>query len=196
MGSEPPSDDPRNVWQNQPMEIPRMTMEEIHREKARQLRAKTRRDAIVVPLALIGFAVAMFVMARGTIPRLGCVLAIIWIFLVRLPAVRRAWSRTSPGDAATLSGIEFYRTELRYQLARLRQPWLTTVGPVLLATAAIVMAPIMAVIHKPALAVNMAPFLVLMGVWVFAVFAIIRQQVRQIRLELAELDALERWQRD
>jgi hypothetical protein len=68
------------------------------------------------------------------------------------------------------------------------------VGPVLLATAGIVMPPIVAVIHKPALAVNMVPFLVMLVAWVFGVFAVIRHQVRQIHLELAELDALERWQ--
>jgi hypothetical protein len=85
MRSEPPSDDPRNIWQNQPTEIPRMTMEEIHQQKARQLRAKRRRDPIVLAAVLILFAIAMSAMAHGTIPRLASALAILWILIVHSP---------------------------------------------------------------------------------------------------------------
>jgi hypothetical protein len=170
-----------------------MTLEDIHQEKAKQLRAKTRREVLMLPILLIVVFVFMATIAHGLIPRIGLAVSVLWTLVVQLPAIRRAWSRTPAGEAALLSGLEFYRRELEFRLTRLRRPWRTMVAPALVMAASLVAPAIVAVIQKPALAVNMAPFLIMMAAWVVAVLWLIRQQAREIKLEIAELDALDRW---
>ncbi|HEY7390614.1 MAG TPA: hypothetical protein VH640_19000 [Bryobacteraceae bacterium] len=196
MGNEPPSDDPLKIWQNQPREIPKMTLEEIHREKARALHKKTRWEVVVPPAVLIAACLVASAISRGTIPRIACGVAILWILIVHLPAIRRTWARPPAGDAGLLSGVDFYRSELEHRLAYFRKPWRTwgkVVIPVFIAAAALVYPAIVGVIHRPALAINMVPFFALMALWFVLLFRITRQQIRQIQLELEELDALERW---
>jgi hypothetical protein len=196
MGNEPPSDDPLNIWQNQPREIPKMTLEEVHLEKAKALRKKTRWEVAVSPAALIAVCIFAFAISRGTIPRIACGVAILWTLIVHLPAIRRTWSRPLASDVGLLSGVAFYRRELEHRLAYFRKPWRTwgkLVIPVFIVAAALVYPAILGVIHRPALAINMIPFFALMALWFVLLFRITSQQIRQIQLELAELDALERW---
>jgi hypothetical protein len=196
MGNEPPSDDPLKIWQNQPREVPKMTLEEVHREKAKALHKKTRWEVVVSPAAVIAVCIFAFVISRGTIPRIACGVAILWTVIVHLPTIWRTWSRPPAGDAGLLSGVDFYRRELEHRLAYFREPWRTwgkVVVPVFIVAAALVYPAIVGVIHRPALAINMIPFFALMALWFVLLFRITRQQTRQIQLELAELDALERW---
>jgi hypothetical protein len=198
MGNEPPSDDPQRIWQTQPTEIPHMTLEEIHQEKAKALRRKTRWEVVISPAVLIGVLIFVFAISRDPIPRIACGVAALWTIIMHLPAIRRTWRRPPAGDAALVTGVDFYRRELKHRLAYFRKPWRTwgkLVVPVLLMSGALVYSAIIAVFHKPAMAINMVPFFTLLALWFVLLFRITRQQIRQIELELAELDALERWRR-
>lgn len=197
MADEPRPDDPLHIWQNQPSETPKMPLqqlEEIHRQKAISLRTKTRWAALgnlLVPIVFSGFV--LFIV-HYPLQFVTSSLAIVWTLIVNLPSVRRAWSRTQAGDAAMLSGLEFYRKALEHRLTQFRRPWLTSLGPIFLALVGLLAPAVVGVLHKPALAVNMVPFLLLMAVWAAFASRIVRQQVDQLKLELEELDALERWQ--
>jgi hypothetical protein len=200
MPTEPPSDDPRNIWQNQPPEntqmTPLMSLEEIHREKAKKLRARIQRDAILSPVAPIIFGLGVAVLGRNLVSQIAGALAILWTLIVHLPAVRRTWSHTTAGDAALLSGIEFYRRELRYRLTQFRRHWITLLTPILLGIVGLFAPAVPGIIHNPPLAINAVPFFLLLAIWFAMYFPVTRRQVEQLRLELAELDALERLQRD
>jgi hypothetical protein len=198
MADEPRPDDPLHIWQNQPSETPKMPLqqlEEIHRQKATALRTKTRWAALGNLLATIVFSGFVLIVVRYPFQFVTSSLAIVWTLIVNLPSVRRAWSRTPAGDAAMLSGLEFYRRQIEYRLTQFRRPWLTFLGPILLALTGLLAPAVVGVLHKPALAVNMVPFLVLLAVWAVFASRIVHQQVDQLKLELEELDALERWQR-
>jgi Na+/melibiose symporter-like transporter len=194
MATEPPSDDPRNIWQSQPPENPQMTplmsLEEIHRKKAKKLRTMTRFAAIGAPVVLILFGLLVAMVGRNLISQIAGALAILWTLIANLPAVRRAWSHTPAGDAAMLSGLEFYRTELRYRLTQFRRVWITFLIPIILALAGLALPIILAPTIKA------LPFLILLAIWFAIYFPVTRRQVEQLQLELDELDALERWQRD
>ncbi len=198
MANELRPDDPLHIWQNQPSEIPKMPLqqlEEIHRQKAIALRTKTRWGSLgnlLVPIVFSGFV--LFIV-HGPFQLVTSSLAIVWTLIVNLPSVRRIWSRTPAGDAALLSGLEFYRRQIECRLTQFRQPWLTLVGPIFLALAGLLAPAVAAVLRNPKLSVNMLPFLVLLAVWAIFAFRIVRYQVHQLKLELEELDALERWQR-
>lgn len=200
MATEPPSDDPRNIWQNQPPEIPQMTptmtLEEIHREKAKKLRARIRWVAVLSPVAPIIFGLAVAVLGRNLVSQVAGALAILWTLIVHLPAVRRTWSHTTAGDAALLSGIEFYRRELRYRLTQFRRPWITLIIPIILGVVGLFAPAVPGLIRNPPLAINAVPFFLLLAIWFAMLRPVNRHQVEQLELELAELDALERWQRD
>ena len=198
MGNEPPSDDPQKIWQNQTTEIPQMTLEEVHEVKAKALHRKTRWESIASPAAMILMCMIVLAIAHGTVQRIACGLAILWTMIVQFPTIRRTWLRPPAGDEASLTSLEFYRRELQHRLAYFRKPWRVWGGiivPVVLVAGALVYPGIIAVAQKPALFINMVPFLTLMAIWVVLLFRITRQQVRQIQVELTELDALERWQR-
>jgi hypothetical protein len=199
MADDPRPDDPLHIWQNQPSEIPKMPLqqlEEIHRQKAIAVRNRTRWELLARVFVVIVFSGLPLLVVHGPIQLFTSSLAAVWTFIVNLPAVRRTWSSPLAGDAAMLSGLEFYRKQLENRLAQVRRPWLTGVGPIFLAVAGGLLAPAMvSVLQNPKLAVNVLPFLVLMAVWAVLVFRIVRYQVNQLRLELEELDALERWQR-
>jgi hypothetical protein len=192
MATEPPYD-PRNIWQNQPPETrqmtPPMTLEEIHREKAKKLRSRTRFDAIIGPVAPIFFGLLVAVVGHNPVSQIAGALAVLWTLIVNLPAVRRAWSHTTAGDAAMLSGVEFYRRELRYRLVLFRTVWIRFLIPIILALAGLA-APLRLAPAKG------APFIIMMAIWFALLFPMTRRQVEQLKLELAELDALERWQRE
>lgn len=193
MGNEPPSDDPLNIWQNQPTEPPQMTLEEIRHAKTKALRAKSRRNALA-HLVIAAFFAVMFVNGHDAIERTILGLAIVWALAVQLPAMRRAWSQRPAGDAGSVTSVEFYRKELEYRINQIRKPWPSFVGPVLLGCGGLLVPAIKAVIRlrQPALAINAAPFLVLLALWVVLYYRIVRQEIRQLQLEIAELNALER----
>jgi hypothetical protein len=197
MENEPRPDDALHIWQNQPSEIPKMPLqqlEEIHRQKAIALRARTRWElfgGVFIPIVFSGFVLLVL---HGPIQLVACSLAVVWTLIFNLPSLKRTWSRTAAGDVAMLSGLEFYRREIEYRLT-VQQKWLTFGVPYFVAIAGLLAPAVAGILRNPKLAANMVPFLVLMAVWAVATFRVIRHKVNQLRLELEELDALERWQR-
>lgn len=194
MGNEPPTNDPMNIWQSQPTEPSKMTLEEIRR-KAQELQTKTRREFLAnaaMSLALIAFCAWSFAKSNSGVQRTGFALAIAWSVIAQHPGYRRMRSATLAGDAALASSLEFYRRELERRRDQFRQPWRWFLGPILIAIGSFLLPAVMGVIRNPDLFPNMVPFLVLFSVWIAIFFTKTNREVRRLQREIDELNALER----
>jgi hypothetical protein len=190
MHSDRTGNDPKIIWQKQPTELTMMTIEKIHR-KARELHQKTRRKllgngaAVLLVMALCGFGMAR---ARHPVERTAFVLAIVWGLAGLYVINRGMWSATLPGDAASTSGLEFYRREIERRQNLFRRALQWSFGPVVLAIGAFVLS--ISGIPSRALIPNGIPFLALVAVWIAAVFVIRMKERRELQREIDELNAV------
>lgn len=196
MPDETRGDDPRTVWQNQATESFVMPLEEI-RQKARELRARTRRKllgTLVVPVIIAsfyGFGLREFPLLRPTLnPLFGFALA--WSLIGLYFLNRRMWSPVMPGDAGFNTGLEFCRGEIERQRDILRRVLLWSFGPVLLALGTFILALAMIGSRGPGIFPNALPFLIVVVVWILAYFVIRFRDQRQLQGELDELNEIDR----
>jgi hypothetical protein len=196
MPDELPGDDVKTVWQTQPTEISTTTLRLI-RSKARELQSKTRRKLagmLVGPLAtafLYAFGIRQF-------PALGCVLhplfasALVWS-LAGLYFLNRGMRSTEfPGDAGLSTGLEFCRREIERRRNLLRRVLLSSLGPMLLALATLILALAMVGTSDRGLFPNGLPFLVLVVAWILGYFVMRQREVRELQREIDELNDLEK----
>jgi hypothetical protein len=194
MGNEPFSPDPLNIWQSQPTEPTNMNLEEV-RQKVRELQSKFRRGRLASAaqsLVWIGLCVWGFVASFSAVQRTGFALTIVWILLTQLPLLQGISSAGQVEDAGASTGLEFCRSVLQRQRDRLRQPWRWYLGPIFLGIGTFLLGPVGAVMHHPGMAINMAPFLILLAAWVFFFFRKVGQGLRELQREIDELNALGR----
>src|SRR5262245_10902157 len=95
--TEPPVDDAiRRLWQNQPLELGKMPMEEIRR-RAQRLQRKNRREVLLFcafALLLVFFFGRSLVRSHEPLPRVGLALLIAWAVYFPYQAYRRIWPRS------------------------------------------------------------------------------------------------------
>ena len=192
MPDDPSGNDLRTIWQNQPVEPSAMTLETIRR-KARKLHARTRRELlgniVAAPLGVVVFAGLGAAIFDDPLQRTAFALALAWALAGQYFLHRGMWSATLPGDAALISGLEFYRREIerrRYLFRRVLQ-W--SIGPVLLAIGALLL-PI--VTTERGVFLKMIPFLTLLAIWIAGVFVIRMRGQRELQREIEELNGLEK----
>jgi len=194
MRSDPPGNDPRTIWQNQPVEPSTMTLETIRR-KARELHARTRREllgSIATPLAVVVFSALGAAIFNDPLQRIAFALALAWALAGQYFLHRGMWFATLPGDAALISGLEFYRREIerrRYLFHRVLR-W--SIGPVLLAIGALLLPIVTGGIEERGAFLKMIPFLSLLVIWIAGVFVIRMRGQRELQREIEELNGLEK----
>jgi len=194
MRNDPPGNDPRTIWQNQPVEPSTMTLETIRR-KARELHARTRREllgSIATPLAVVVFSALGAAIFNDPLQRIAFALALAWALAGQYFLHRGMWFATLPGDAALISGLEFYRREIerrRYLFRRVLQ-W--SIGPVFLAIGALLLPIVTGGIEERGAFLKMIPFLSLLVIWIAGVFVIRMRGQRELQREIEELNGLEK----
>jgi hypothetical protein len=187
--------DPKTIWQNQPTELSTMTLEKV-RQKALELHAKTRKELfsrIAVALFTVALSSAGIVRTHDPVLRLVFAFAIAWTLAGQYFIHRGMWSARPPGDAALITGLEFYRHEVkrrRYLFHRVLQ-W--TFGPVILSIGALILPIVMIAIEKNHGApVQMTPFFTLFVVWLVAFFILRLRGQRDLQREINELNDIEK----
>jgi hypothetical protein len=187
--------DPKTIWQNQPIEVSTMTLEKI-RQKARDLQAKTRRElfgSIAMPVIVIGFSGWGLMLTSDPALRAVFALSTTWALAGQFFLHRGMWPAALPGDAASSTGLEFYRREIkrrRFLFGRVL-PW--SFGPVVLSVGAWILA-IVTIGKRQNLnpSVKMIPFFTLLGIWLATAIVLRIRQQRELRREIDELNELER----
>ena len=190
--------DLKTVWQNQPGGTSTMTLKLV-RSRARELRAKTRRQLLGTaagPLAaafFYGFGVRAFAPLQQALHALFA-FALVWSLAGLYYLNRGMWSTVMPGDAGLSTGLEFCRGEIERRRRLLRGVLLWSFGPVLLAIGTFILALTMFRTNGSGLVPNGLPFLALVVVWIFGYFAMRLRERRMLEREIAELNDLEREQ--
>lgn len=125
------SDDLRNLWQNQPHNPLRMTIEEIHMKAAqfqKKIALRNKREyaaAAIVVVAFTGYAIFL----PGALIKAGSILTVVAALFVAYRLHQKGSSRPIPAAMALSSSVEFHRTELERQRDLLRSVWLWYLAP-------------------------------------------------------------------
>ena len=194
MPDYPSGNDPRTIWQNQPVEPSAMTLETIRR-KARKLHAKTRREligSIAAPLTVAVFSGLGAAIFSDPLQRAVFALAIAWALAGQFFIHRGMWSATLPGDAALTPGLEFYRREIERRRNLFRRVLQWSFGPLVLAIAALLLPIVTGGIAERGAFRNMIPFLTLLALWLVGFFVVRMRQQRELQREIEELNDIER----
>jgi hypothetical protein len=186
--------DPQKIWQEQPMEATKMSLEEIRR-KARKLHAKGRLKAltaIVIGIALCGVFAGASAKAQYLVLRIGWGVLSLWGLYGAYQAYKWIWPGSLAQDATLATSLDFYRRELERRrdygrhIWRRSGLWLCFVG-----LAFVVLPALIAALKSPRLLVNAVTFFVLLATWFVAFFFIRKRDQRNLQREIDELTALE-----
>jgi hypothetical protein len=124
--TEPPSDDPRLVWQEQRKEHPTMSLEDV-RFRVHEAQLKIRRNLIVILITsvlLLGVSAVALIMIPRTSARIIAAGMIAATLFVAVLGYSRMWRRTTPAaDATTRGCLQFYRKELEAQYRSVQFTW-------------------------------------------------------------------------
>ena len=185
--------DAKRIWQNQSIEVSRVSLILI-RQKTRELQRSARRrllSTLTVPL-VVGF---FYVFSISQFPRLGQLVHSLFAFTL-------AWSLagifflsrgTRPGsvpeDAGFTTGIEFCQQELERQRDYLRRVLLWSFGPVVLAIGTLLLA--FAMITGTEFFLKALPVTILAIVWIIAYLLTRLRHQRNVQREINELSNVE-----
>ena len=173
-----------------------MTLDVI-RSKARELRAKTRKQllgTVAGPLA----AAFLYAFGMKEFPAMQQPVRVLFLFAIGWSVVglyflnRGMWSAMMPGDAALSTGLEFCRREIERRRNLLRRLLLWSLAPILLAIATFIAALAMLGTKHKSLFPNALPFMALVAIWICAYFFRRMQEQRELNREIVELDDLGR----
>ena len=121
----------QNVWQNQPTEGIRMSVDEIRRRAGKFERKIYWRNAREYAAALAVVIFFGFELSRGPDLLTGAGFALMIAGMLYLVAqlYRRTSPRSLPAEMRAASGVDFYRRELERQRDALRSVWRWYLGP-------------------------------------------------------------------
>lgn len=194
MQSDLHPDDPKLIWQSQPVEASTVGLLFI-REKARTLHARARRQrlgTLAVPLIVgffYAFSIKQFPSLRGVSHSLFAS-ALVWsmagLYFLRPGNL----SGALPADAGFRTGLEFCRQQLERQCDYFRGDLLWSFGPVLLAIAAFVLT--LAIATGMEVLYRAMPLVTLALLWIAAYLFIRARRQSGLQRELAELREIEK----
>jgi hypothetical protein len=191
---------PRTIWQNQKMENPIMTIQEI-REKVGTLRAKSRREMIfnlIVSSICTVFFITVFVRyLHSSYERIswGLVIAgaLYMLSYVIYESVQIVRAERIIEDTGTSSCLKFYRRTLERKRQHVRR--MAVAAILLVAGVVMLVLPGVALIlqHPDGnIWIRYVPFGIILGLWVLS-YSLMRRRIRnEFRREFAMLERLEK----
>jgi hypothetical protein len=194
MPDEFPMNDPKKIWQDQPTEAIKMSLDEIRR-KAHKLHTKARLAAlawIVMGLALCVLFASSSAKAHALVERIGWGVLSLWGLYGAYQGYKWIWPGTLATDATLSTSLAFYRSELERRHDYARHIWRRSGLTLCFGGLALVIIPaLIEAFGTPRLLVNAVPFFVLLVIWFVAFFSIRKRQQRNLQREIDELKALE-----
>ena len=195
MANEPAMNDPRTIWQNQPKEPFKMSVDEMGR-RARRFQMKARFQvvySIVVGLSICVFFAWNSIRAHELLSRTGFGVLSVWGIYAAYQAYKWIWPSNLLPGAPVSTSLEFYRSELErrrdYRLHVWRRSGLTFCFLGL----ALALAPaFIAALDNPRILLNAAPFFALLAIWFLAFFYGKKRGHNKLQQEIDELRTFER----
>jgi hypothetical protein len=194
MPDESPMNDPQKIWQNQPTEAIKMSLEEIRR-RAHKLQTKARLAAvsqIVMGLVLCVLFARSAARADAVVTRIGWGILSLWAAYVAYPAYKWIWGGTLAADTTLSTSLDFYRKELERSHDYVQHIWRRLGLTFCFVGLAVVIVPPLILLGTPRLLLKAVPFFVLLATWLAIFFPLRRRQQRRLQQEIDELKALER----
>jgi hypothetical protein len=195
MANEFPTNDPKNIWQNQPTEAFKMSAEQL-RLKAQQRQSRARYEAatqIIIGLVLCIFFARAVPASHGLMPRLGYGLLSVWGIYFACQAYRWLWSGSLKADATISTTLQSYRSELEkrrdYALNIWHQAGLTFC---FLGMALVLEPTLLRSVQQPRLLWNVLPIFVLLVIWLVVFLSMRGKRRRHLLREIEELRRFEK----
>lgn len=191
---ESPMNDPRKIWQDQPTEAMKMSLDEIRR-RAQKLQAKNRISALVT--IVIGFVLCVWFAracagTQDAVPRIGLGMLSLWGLYAAYQAYKWIWPGRLAANATFSTSLDFYRWELERRRDYARHIWRRAGLTFCFAGIALFIIPaLIGVLKTPRLLVNLVPFFVLLVIWLVVFFSLRRRNQRQLQREIDDLKMLE-----
>jgi CHASE2 domain-containing sensor protein len=187
MPEELRSNDPGDVWRNQPEETVPVNLN----RRARELSASTRTEILMsmgAALLLVGVVAWRFASEREPVPLAVLGAAIVWVLISLVWFRDRIWPKAEPaGGELAATGLEHYRRELARRRDHLRNEWLWH-GPLVLACAVLATVGVGDLFRGMRQWSSVVPLVVLLGVWTaFGIWGR-RRQANQLQREMDEIE--------
>jgi polyferredoxin len=194
MPDEFPMHDPQRIWQGQPTEAMKMSLDEIRR-RARKLQTRGRLAAlstIVIGLVLCVLFALTAARPQELLGRIGWAILSLWGSYAAYQAYKWTWPGTLAADATLSTSLDFYRRELERKHDYARHVWRRAGLTFCFAGLALVVLPaLIGAFRTPRLLLNVAPLLVLLVIWLVVFFSLRRRNRRKLQREIDELKLLE-----
>jgi len=186
----PPNDRLKSVWQNQPSEGIRVSVDEIRRWAGKfheKICWRNAREYVagVVVVVFFGFE---FCRASDAAVRVAYGLIIAGIVYVIWHLHRRGSARNLPADLGLASGLEFYRRELERQRDLLQSVWGWYLGPLI---PGLVLLTVARARTNPGHARDIGLSLALFALVFVFIGRLNRRAARKLQRQIDELNALE-----
>jgi len=129
----PPNDRLKSVWQNQPSEGIRMSVDEIRHRAGKFHKKIYWRNALeyVASLAVVVFFAFEFWRTTDALTRVGFGLFIAGLVYIVGQLHRKGSSRSLPAEMGLASGLDFFRRELERQRDLVGSVWSLYMGPLI-----------------------------------------------------------------
>jgi hypothetical protein len=194
MPDEFPINDPQKIWQDQPTEAMKMSLDEIRR-RAQKLQTKGRLAAlstIVIGLVLCVLFALSSARPQEVVGRIGWGMLSLWGLYSAYQAYKWIWPGRLAADATFGTSLDFYRSELERSRDYGRQVWRRAGLTFCFAGLALVILPgLIGALRTPRLLWNVVPFFVLLVTWFVVFFSMRRRKLQKLQREIDELKVLE-----
>jgi hypothetical protein len=190
MPDEFPMNDPRRIWQDQPTEVMKMSLDEVRR-RAQKLELRDRLStlaSIVIGFFLFFLCIWFARIGAGLAPRIGWAMLSLWALYYVYQAYKWVWPGRLAADATFSTSLEFYRKELERKRDYGRHIWRRAGLTFCFAGLAFVVIPaLVEVLKKPRLPLNLVPFFALLVIWSVVFFSMRRRRQRNLQKEIDDL---------
>jgi Flp pilus assembly protein TadB len=197
MPNDSSTNDPKTIWQNQPMEPSKMTLVMI-RHKTQHLQAGTRRallKEITASVFLISFYGVGIWWVHGVVLRAAFALAIVWTLAGQYFVDRGSLSESAQLDVSVNTSLQSYRREVERRRYLSGRFLLWSFGPVVLAIGALSTYLLTLVWNHGAWShgylLSTTPFFTLLVLWFVAVFVLRMRHQRELQREIDQLNEVE-----
>lgn len=186
--------EPQTIWQEQPTEALKMSLEQLNRKAQKRQRAARFNvlKATIIGLILCGWFAWGAMRVHELVSRIGLALLSLWSLYYVLHGYRWIWPRRLQSEAEPGVTVRSYRAELEKQRDYVRQIWLKGGLVVCFLGAALFLLPsLIQTIGSPRLLLNFAPIFVLLAVWLAIFIPRRRRSLQKMQSEIEQLRALE-----
>ncbi len=188
-----PMNDPQKIWQDQPTEPIKMSLDEIRR-RMQKFQTKGRLTvalSFVIGLFLcVAFALT-FAKMHELVSRIGLGVLSLWVLYFIYATYKWIWPAKLADEAALSTSLEFYRRELEKKRDYNRHVWRRSGLPFCFVGMALLIMPgLIQALETPRLLLNTVPFFTLLVIWFVAFYFIRKRRLQKLQGEIDELKAL------